>query len=297
MTGALMDVQTAGSETGRGAHFVPTGVFMELDGRGTCFFRQHLNPGKPTLLLVHGMVATSGLNWFRLFPALSQHFNIIAPDLRGHGRSSRDSRGFNFHRSADDMAALIRELEVGPVIAVGYSLGGAVVQHLWRRHPELVSGLVLAATNYKARVARREEFIVLPFFAAMIGFGRMVELMGHLPKGLIKRFLPRLADQLHESEVRWMLDEMRRTSLRTVAEAGREMALHDAADWLDEIDVPTAVVITERDRVIPPARQYEMVSLIEAAEFFAHDDGHVACTNPDFGQTLARACLNVAKQV
>lgn len=276
------------------AQFAPSGVFLELPESGTCFFRQHLNPGKPTLLLVHGMVASSGLNWFRLFPVLSEHFNLIAPDLRGHGRSIRDSRRFSFQQAADDMAALLRELGTGPVIAVGYSMGGAVVQHLWRQHPELVAGMVLAASNYRSRVARREEIFVLPFFAAMVGLGRMVELVGHLPKGLVKRYLPRLADQLHENETRWALDEMRRTSLRTVVETGREMALHDASGWLDEIDVPTAVVITERDRAVPPAHQYEMAGLIDGAEVFPCDDGHVACVDPDFGVILAKACQQVA---
>ena len=150
------------------SHFVPTGVFVELPGRGTCFFRQHLHPGKPTLLLVHGMVTCSGLNWYRLLPALTEHFNIIAPDLRGHGRSSFDSKRFTFRRVAEDMASLLRQLETGPVIAVGYSMGGAIVQYLWRQHPELVDGLVLAATNYKARIARREELVILPLF---VGFG------------------------------------------------------------------------------------------------------------------------------
>ena len=278
------------------SHFVPTGVFVDLPGRGTCFFRQHLNPGKPTLLLVHGMVASSGLNWYRLFPALAEHFNLIAPDLRGHGRSWRDSRRFTFERAAEDMACLLRQLETGPVIAVGYSMGGAIVQHLWRQHPQLVDGLVLAATNYKARVARQEELIVLPFFAAMVGIGRVVELFGHLPKGLVKRFLPRMADQLHESETRWALDEMRRTSLRTVVETGREMALHDASDWLHHIDVPTAVVVMEKDRAIPPAHQLQMAELIRGAESFLYDDGHVACMSPDFGPALARACLDVARR-
>ena len=129
-----------------------SGVFVELPGLATYFYRQHLNPGKPTLLLVHGMVVSSGLNWFRLFPALSKHFNIIAPDVRGHGRSSRGDERFTFELAADDLAALIEEVECGPVIAVGYSMGGPIVQYLWRRHPQHVAGLVLAATNYKARV-------------------------------------------------------------------------------------------------------------------------------------------------
>ena len=48
---------------------------------------------------------------------------------------------------ADDMAALIDELGTGPVIAVGYSMGGPIAQLLWKRHPEKVAGLVLCATG------------------------------------------------------------------------------------------------------------------------------------------------------
>lgn len=274
----------------------PSGVFVELPGLGNCFFRRHLNPGKPTLLLVHGMVASSGLNWFRLFPALSPHFNLVAPDLRGHGRSWRGSERFTLERAADDMAELIDELECGPVIAVGYSMGGAVVQYLWKRHPDAVAGLVLAATNYRARVARHEELVVLPFFAGMVAIGNVVELTSHLPRGLLKRFLPRMADQLHEKEARWALDEMRRNSLRMIAEAAREMALHDASAWLHEIDVPAAVVCTESDRAVPPAHQREMAALIEGSELFTCEQGHLACMDPAFGEELTRACLSVSRR-
>lgn len=279
-----------------GRELQPSGVFVELPGLGSCFYRQHVNPGKPTLLLVHGMVASSGLNWFRLFPALSRHFNIIAPDVRGHGRSARSRERFTFARAADDLAALIEEVGCGPVIAVGYSMGGAIVQYLWRRYPQHVAGLVLAATNYRARVARREELLVLPLFAAMLGLGNAAELVSHLPKGLMKRFLPRLADQLHDSEARWALDELRRASVRMVIESGREMALHDASAWLHEVDVPTAVVCTTRDRAIPSRHQREMAALIAGSELFEYDDGHLACLSPAFGEELSRVCRSVAKR-
>ncbi len=149
-----------------------SGVFVELPGLGSCFYRQHLNPGKPTLLLVHGMVVSSGLNWFRLFPALVQAFQYHCPGCaRPRAQRSAVSERFTFERAADDMAALIEEVECGPVIAVGYSMGGAIVQYLWRRHPQHVAGLVLAATNYRARVARHEELVVLPLFAAIARAG------------------------------------------------------------------------------------------------------------------------------
>ena len=280
----------------RGRRFAPTGVFVELPSVGIHFYRQHLNPGKPTLLLAHGMVVSSGLNWYRLFPALKPHFNIVAPDVRGHGRSWPGNERFSFERAADDLAALLSELQTGPVIAVGYSMGGAIVQHLWRRHRDKVAGLVLAASNYKARVARHEQLVVLPFFAGVVGLGQVAELFGHLPRGLLKRFLPKLSDSLHEDEVRWALDEMRRTRFKTIAETGREMALHDASGWLHEIDVPTTVLVTAKDRAIPPAHQREMAELVHGAQIISHDDGHLACMDPAFGEVLAGACMTVLER-
>jgi pimeloyl-ACP methyl ester carboxylesterase len=155
---------------------------------------------------------------------------------------------------------------------------------------------VLASTNYKARIARHEEMVVLPIFAAMVGLGNAVELFSHLPKGLVKRFLPRIADQLHEDETRWALDELRRVSFRMVFESAREMMTHDASEWLHEIDVPTAVVCTTRDRTIPQEHQREMANMIAGCELFEYDDGHLACLDPAFGEVLARVCLSVSRR-
>jgi len=279
------------------SHFAPTGVFVDLPGSGSCFFRQHLNPGKPTVLLLHGMIASSGLNWFRIFPALSEHFNIIAPDLRGHGRSLRGKKRFTISRAVHDMAALLEQMDTGPVIVVGYSMGGTVAQKLWQKYPEKVAGLVLTATAYKARMARHEQMIALPIFAAFVGMGRLSELFNHLPKGVIKRFLPALADQLHEDERRWALDELRRTSLRVVLETAREMAFHDSSEWIHEIDVPTAVLVTGQDKVIVPQHQEEIAQRITAARLFHYDGGHASCTDPLYGEALTQACLDVASRL
>lgn len=69
----------------------------------------------------------------------------MAPDLRGHGQSQCEGDEFALGHCADDIALLLEHLEAGPVIAVGYSMGGGVAQELWMRHRDKVEGLVFTA--------------------------------------------------------------------------------------------------------------------------------------------------------
>src|SRR4030081_1318981 len=79
----------------RGGPLLQVGRRLELPGRGTTFVRHDEGPpDAPTLLLLHGWMASGGLNWFRTFDVLSRHFNLLAVDMRGHGRGIRSSRRF-----------------------------------------------------------------------------------------------------------------------------------------------------------------------------------------------------------
>src|SRR5215831_17440582 len=110
------------------AEELPEGRFLDLPGRGTSFVRVAKGPdGAPTVLLLHGLMATADLNWSLAVPALARRFHVVAPDLRGHGRGPRTKR-FSADECADDLAALVNTLEAGRVIVVGYSLGGLVAQ-------------------------------------------------------------------------------------------------------------------------------------------------------------------------
>ena len=76
----------------------------------------------------------------------------------------RAGRRFRIEDLADDAVAVADELGIERFIPVGYSLGGAVAQMIWKRHPERVSGLVLAATarNYRGSGLESTFFRLLP---------------------------------------------------------------------------------------------------------------------------------------
>jgi pimeloyl-ACP methyl ester carboxylesterase len=96
----------------------------------------------PTVLLLHGLAGYAG-EWAGTARWLTERARVIAPDTRGHGRSERFPDDVSRAALVADAAFLIRKLGVGPVVAVGQSLGGLTALHLAATQPELVRGLVL----------------------------------------------------------------------------------------------------------------------------------------------------------
>src|SRR4051794_13363606 len=124
----------------------PPGRILEVPGRGDTFvYEMEGPPDAPVLFLIHGLVATTQLNWFPAFPVLADHYRVIATDLRGHGRGFPAGNRFRLSDCADDIAAVADALGVERFIPVGYSIGGPLAPLLWPRPPPPGPGLGLAA--------------------------------------------------------------------------------------------------------------------------------------------------------
>jgi 3-oxoadipate enol-lactonase len=256
---------------------LPPGRRIELPGRGHTFVRELSGPpGAPTILLLHGWTASADLNWFRCYSSLGRSYRVVALDHRGHGRGIRSRRPFRLRDCADDAAALVEELGVGPVIAVGYSMGGPVASLLWRRHPEVVRGLVLCATA-RTFAARPQERVS---FAALGGLALAARAVPDaMRRRLAQRFIGTRTDD--RSIEGWVVAEMHRNDWKAVLEAGNALGRYDAREWIGEVDVPASVVVTTRDGVVAPARQLALARSIPAASVFQVDGDHTVCvTNP-----------------
>jgi pimeloyl-ACP methyl ester carboxylesterase len=107
----------------------------------------------PPLVLLHGL----GRRWqvfLPVIPALSLRWHIFAPDLRGHGKSSRVARGYHGTQYADDIACFLRERVSAPAVLFGHSLGGMVAMWIVSHHPELVRALILGDNMIAVRHLR-----------------------------------------------------------------------------------------------------------------------------------------------
>jgi pimeloyl-ACP methyl ester carboxylesterase len=117
-----------------------------IEVRGSRIYVETFGSGVP-LLFLHG-----GLHYFdNSFAAQREYFaafrKVIGVDRPGHGHSPDNGRPFTYQAMADDMAAVIGELAIGPVDVVGHSDGGDVGLILAHDHPQLVRRLVISGAN------------------------------------------------------------------------------------------------------------------------------------------------------
>ncbi len=268
----------------------PVTRLVELPGRGVTRVWQCAGPpGAGTLMLIHGVTFTAELNWGKVFAPLAAHFRVIAADLRGHGDGIRAGPRFRLEDCADDVAALADALGIGRFTAVGYSMGGMIAQLVYRRHAQLVSGLVLCSTAGNAAGSPAGKLAAFALSAAAAGLRWNPVLQPVSAEGLGLALLGPIDDP---ATARWARAQLRRTTLLTAVSAIQAIGQFTSDGWISQVDVPTAVVVTTRDRVVPPRRQLELARAVPGASVHQVDADHGVCiTAPQvFAQALLNAC-------
>ncbi len=251
---------------------LPAGRMVHLEGRGDVFVVDTgaPHPDAPTVLLLHAVATTASLSWFTTVDALLADHRVVLMDQRWHGRGVQSDR-FSLAECADDIAALLTALDLDQVVVVGYSMGGALAQVLARQHPDRICGLVLCstATTWKGNAA---EAFFYPMLSAITAMGRRhtsSRVRNHADS------LPPFSE-IEDDVALWAWSEFRSTSFWSLPEVLGELGRFDARGNATSIKVPTAVVVTQKDKVIAPARQLEMAAMIPGAKVFEAPGGHAS---------------------
>ena len=268
---------------------LPEGRWLELHRRGRTWLTDvpGPTPDAPAIVLLHAVGCTGQLTWFPAIPELAKRFRVITFDQRWHGRGITSER-FLVSDCADDVAAVIDALALDKPIIAGYSMGSVVAQRVWRQHPDVVGGLILAASTAHFRTNGRERL----FHAGM-------ELSMNVGATLSRSRVVRRAgvatvdaiDAESTDTARWAMNQWRATSAWAVGQAVASLGRHHSRPWLSHIDVPVAVVVTAKDHVIPPDRQRELAAGIPGATVHEAQCGHAGCVleYKEFVPTLVEA--------
>jgi 3-oxoadipate enol-lactonase len=236
------------------------------------------------IVFVHGF-PFHGSMWDAQAAALPG-WQAVVPDLRGFGRSGRGALDdWTMDTFADDLAALIGVVGLGPVVMCGLSMGGYVAFAFWRRYRDLCQALVLADTRAEADTeAGRASRRAMADRVLAEGTGFVADdMLPRLLSGRTRRERPEVV-----ARVRAMIEG---TSAETIARAQRAMAVRpDSRRDLGGIDVPVLVVAGEEDAIVPVAEAEVMATAIPGARLeLVPDAGHLAPMEdpPAFNRVLA----------
>jgi 3-oxoadipate enol-lactonase len=283
-----------GTTLDRPRPLLPPGHVQWVPGAGELFYRDTGAPrrraARGTILLLHGWMVPTDAHWFRTFDALHrQGWRVIALDARGHGRGLRTIRTFRFSDCAADAAALIEHLDCGPVTLVGYSMGGIIAQLIARNWPERVAGALLCATGCEFRTSLAMRAVWSSMGLLQVGW-RLA------PRGYWSA-LTKVMTVADPAVAEWFVAELARGAAWDIAEAGREIGRFDSRPWLEEIQVPTVVLVTLLDVLVPPGRQRDLAGRLGAPIVTLRADHLAPGTAPDrFHRALTRGLARLAEE-
>ncbi len=249
---------------------------MRIELQDTNLFVEQVGDGQP-LLLIHGFPLNHEM-WRPQIDTLSAKAKVIAPDLRGHGQSPPTDGPYSMDLLADDCAGILEALEIDqPVVVCGLSMGGYISFAFYRRHPELVAGLILAATragadSVEAKTKRDDA-------------AQQTE--KHGPQSVIDSMLPiLLAPQTYQDKpdlVSRVAGIMAQTSSSGMVSALMGMKSRpDSTTTLRQIKSPTLIIHGEGDQIIPANEASAMHAGIAGSKLkIIPDAGHL----PNLEQT------------
>ncbi|TJY59999.1 alpha/beta fold hydrolase [Sinimarinibacterium sp. CAU 1509] len=221
----------------------------------------------PALLLIHGL-GSSSRDWAPQLEAFSANHTVIAPDLRGHGRTPGARGRFSLRGFAEDVAAIMADAGFADADVVGLSLGGAVAFQLAVDYPERVRSLTIvnSSPSFVPRT-RREHLMVLQrlLVIRLLGMRRMGQI-------LAPRLFPDNA-ALRDLFVEQYAQNRKSDYLATL----KALVGWSVAERLPDITCPTLVVSADQDYT-PVADKQAYVDQIPQARLAVIANAHHAVT-------------------
>jgi 3-oxoadipate enol-lactonase len=215
---------------------------------------------RPPVLLVQGLGADKH-GWTLQRAALAPFYRVIAHDNRGAGRSDKPFGHYTLEQMADDAVAVLDHAGIESAHVVGASMGGAISQFLAIKHPERVRSLTLACTACRNHPWRRELLAGWAATAAERGMAAMTHEAARWVIGprSFRRLLPALG---------WLGPvAMSRPSHGFVSQVRAILSAdEDEAVQLENITVPTLVIVGNQDILTPRGDSEELAERIPTAE-------------------------------
>jgi pimeloyl-ACP methyl ester carboxylesterase len=229
---AQMTTENEPGQDSAGGYALVNGLNMYYEIHGT---------GTP-LVLIHGGGSTIQTSFGRVIYAFAKTHRVIAVELQAHGRTADRNKPTSFEQDADDVAALLKYLNIDKADILGFSNGASTTLELAIRHPLQVNKIIVASTFYKKDGAQPGfwDFIAKASFEGM-------------PQPYKDAFLKENPDTmaLHKMYER---DVARMQSFQNIPEDLMKKIKAPAFIIIGDADVVTAEHAVEMYRILPQAK-------------------------------------------
>ena len=215
----------------------------------------------PPLLLIAGL-GLSSLAWAAAVPRLREGFTVLTVDNRGTGRSAVPPGPYAIDDLADDTAALVEHLGLGPVAAVGWSLGGSVLQSMLIRHGDVLSRAVLL-NAFPSYTAVQDAWLDAGLMLRRGGLDPVAIGMHGLPWAFTPRLLSDHAAAAAQAEL--ARKDPHPTTLEGFEAQAAGLRVYDSRAGLPGAHTPTLVLAGAEDVLTPVSQSVEIAELLPHA--------------------------------
>ncbi len=232
---------------------VPVVKKIELETGVQLEYAEQGDPSQPAVVMMHGFT-DSWKSYRSVLESLPPSVHAIAITMRGHGDSDHPVAGYEPALFSEDIAALIQQLDLKPVLLVGHSFGGLVAQRVAIDHPGLLRGLILLGTTANFTVPEMKEF------------AGIVNSLQALPPDFAKEF--QQSTLIRPIDTAWfqeLVAESMKMPLSTWKAILSGMVKADLREELGQIKTTVRIIWGEQDAYCVKGAQQEMLRLIPDA--------------------------------
>lgn len=226
-------------------------TYKNINVNGLNLHYIEMGTGYP-LILIHGGSVTAETNWKENIQIFAEKFRCIAPDSRGHGRTVNPTGVYNYKLMADDIVALIQSMGLDKPFICGWSDGGQIALELGIHYPQLLSGLIVGG-------AMRENVMPMELWVNMGLNGP-----GDIDFDKFKESSPGFYNLLKDIHKTQGVDYWSELLLNLT-----KMWFDDSSypgDNVKKINIPTLVILGDRDEYIPLNEAIRLYQYIPNAE-------------------------------
>lgn len=222
--------------------------------------------GKP-LVLIHGGGSTIQSNFGKVIPLFAKNRKVIAVELQAHGRTSDRNADLSFEQDADDIATLLKNLNIDKADFFGFSNGGTTTLQIAIRHPEIIDKIIVGSA-----LAKRDG--VPEWFWDFMKQAKLE----NMPEQL-KTAYKQVAPDTSDLQVMHDRDAKRMVNFKDIP-----------AKQIKSIKAPTLIIIADKD-VITPEHALELHRQIANSELAIIPGGHgeyigeITTLKPDFKES------------